>query len=146
MIEINSPDQMYELGVRLGSQFRSGDLILLNGPLGAGKTLLAQGIGAALGFEGITSPTFIISRTYLGKPALIHVDVYRLLQSDNPNLSLDDLDLDAEREEAVTVVEWGGSIAARLSEERLEISIDRRDEARKVSAIGIGQRWDGFYL
>ncbi len=146
MVEIATPAQMFELGAKLGSQFRSGDLILLNGPLGAGKTLLTQGIGSTLGFSGITSPTFVISRTHVGKPSLIHVDAYRLLQSEDPNLSLDDLDLDSEREEAVTVIEWGGDIAARLSEERLEISIDRSDEVRRISAIGIGQRWAGFKL
>lgn len=146
MIEVATPAQMFGLGEKLGSQFKAGDLILLNGPLGAGKTVLAQGIGAALGFAGVTSPTFVISRTYLGNPSLIHVDVYRLLQSENPNLSLDDLDIDSEREEAVTLVEWGGSVAARLSDERLEISIDRAEEIRKVSAVGFGSRWAGFNL
>jgi tRNA threonylcarbamoyladenosine biosynthesis protein TsaE len=145
MIEIASPDEMYELGQRVGAQLRIGDLVLLNGPLGAGKTLLTQGIGASLGIEGITSPTFVISRVHQGPITLIHMDAYRLLDSENPSLSLDDLDLDTERESAITVVEWGGA-AERLSEERLEITIDRESEVRKVSAVGIGNRWNGFRL
>ncbi|MCX6430872.1 MAG: tRNA (adenosine(37)-N6)-threonylcarbamoyltransferase complex ATPase subunit type 1 TsaE [Actinobacteria bacterium] len=145
MIEIASPDEMYELGKSIGAQLRIGDLVLLNGPLGAGKTLLTQGIGAALGIEGITSPTFVISRVHRGTITLIHMDAYRLLDSENPSLSLDDLDLDTERESAITVVEWGGA-AARLSEERLEITIDRELEVRKVSAVGIGARWKEFSL
>jgi len=145
MIEIASPDEMYELGKRIGAQLRIGDLVLLNGPLGAGKTLLTQGIGASLGIEGITSPTFVISRVHQGPITLIHMDAYRLLDSENPSLSLDDLDLDTERESAITVVEWGGA-ASRLSDERLEITIDRESEIRKVSAVGIGNRWIGFTL
>ncbi len=144
MIEVATPAAMFDLGSKLGAKFRAGDLIVLNGPLGAGKTVLVQGIGAALGFAGITSPTFVISRTYVGNPSLIHVDAYRLLQRDNPNLSLDNLDIDSEREDAVTVVEWGGSIASRLSQERLEITMDRSDETRKVTFVGVGSRWDGF--
>ena len=145
MIEIASPDEMYELGKRIGAQLRIGDLVLLNGPLGAGKTLLTQGIGASLGIEGITSPTFVISRVHQGPITLIHMDAYRLLDSENPSLSLDDLDLDTERESAITVVEWGGA-ASRLSDERLEITIDRESEIRKVSAVGFGNRWIGFTL
>jgi tRNA threonylcarbamoyladenosine biosynthesis protein TsaE len=150
MVEIATPHEMFELGKRIGAQLRAGDLILLSGPLGAGKTLLTQGIGASLGIEDITSPTFVISRTHKAPDneihTLIHVDAYRLLQSENPNLSLDDLDLDTEREDAVTVVEWGGIAAARLSDERLEITIDRRAETRKVSSVAIGARWEGFRL
>lgn len=146
MIEIASPDEMFELGKRIGKQLRTGDLVLLNGPLGAGKTLLTQGIGASLGIDGITSPTFVISRVHRAKVNLIHVDAYRLMVAENPNLSLDDLDLDSEREDAITVVEWGGSSAARLSEDRLEITIDRGSETRKVSALGCGLRWEGFSL
>lgn len=146
MIEVALPEEMFELGKRLGEQLRAGDLVLINGPLGAGKTLLTQGIGASLGISGITSPTFVISRVHRGKVNLIHVDAYRLLTAENPNLTLDDLDLDSERENAITVVEWGGSAAARLSEDRLEIYIDRESETRKVSAIGCGSRWKGFSL
>jgi len=113
MVEISTPAQMFELGRSVGARLKAGDLILLSGPLGAGKTLLVQGLGSALGISGITSPTFVISRTYKGSLPLIHVDAYRLQQSENPNLSLDDLDLDTEREDAVTAIEWGGEAAAR---------------------------------
>jgi tRNA threonylcarbamoyladenosine biosynthesis protein TsaE len=137
---------MFDLGKKIGSQCKAGDLILLNGPLGAGKTVLVQGIGAALGIEGVTSPTFVISRVHKGSLPLIHVDAYRLLDGANTNAYLDDLDLDSERESGVTVIEWGGQESARLSNERLEISIDRSDDVGDVSAKAIGARWSGFSL
>ena len=137
---------MFGLGQKLGAQLRAGDLILLNGPLGAGKTVLVQGIGAALGFTDITSPTFVISRIHKGPLSLIHVDVYRLLESGNAAAYLDDLDLDSARESAVTVIEWGGAESARLSDERLEIDIDRTDDERVVTVRAIGTRWAGFKL
>lgn len=146
MVTISTPEAMFELGKRIGAQVRAGDLIVLNGPLGAGKTLLTQGIGDALGISGITSPTFVISRIHKGKIPLIHVDAYRLMQSENPIFSLDDLDLDSERDDAITVIEWGGELAARLSEERLEVFIDRTYEVRRVSAVGHGKRWEDFSL
>lgn len=135
---------MHDLGKRIGSQCQAGDLILLNGPLGAGKTVLVQGIGEALGINDVTSPTFVISRIHKAELPLIHVDAYRLLESGNAALYLDDLDLDSPREGAVTVIEWGGEESARLSEERLEIVIDRSDEVREVAITPIGARWQGF--
>lgn len=137
---------MFGLGQQLGSQLRAGDLILLNGPLGAGKTVLVQGIGSALGFNEVTSPTFVISRIHKGPLSLIHVDAYRLLESGNAALYLDDLDLDTPRESAVTVIEWGGAESARLSDDRLEIEIDRTDEEREVTIRAVGPRWEGFKL
>ena len=137
---------MFRLGQKLGTQLRAGDLILLNGPLGAGKTVLVQGIGAALGFKEVTSPTFVISRIHKGPLSLIHVDAYRLLESGNAALYLDDLDLDTPRESAVTVIEWGGAESVRLSDERLEIDIDRSEDEREVSIRAIGPRWAGFQL
>lgn len=137
---------MFNLGQKIGSQLRAGDLILLNGPLGAGKTVFVQGIGAALGFTEITSPTFVISRIHKGPLSLIHVDAYRLLEGGNAAAYLDDLDLDTPRESAVTVIEWGGEESARLSDERLEIDIDRTAEDRLVSIRAIGPRWAGFNL
>lgn len=135
---------MHELGKRIGSQCRAGDLILLNGPLGAGKTVLVQGIGEALGISDVTSPTFVISRIHKAPLPLIHVDAYRLFEGGNAALYLDDLDLDSPRESAVTVIEWGGQESARLSEERLEIVIDRTDEVREVNITAVGARWQGF--
>ena len=146
MIAIATPDEMFALGAKLGSQLKAGDLILLNGSLGAGKTLLTQGIGSAFGITGITSPTFVISRVHQGKLPLIHVDAYRLLIDGQANLYLDDLDLDSAISDSVTVIEWGGAEAARLSDQRLEINIDRSDEIRQVTSIGIGDRWNGFSL
>lgn len=137
---------MFSLGQQLGAQLRAGDLILLNGPLGAGKTVLVQGIGSALGFNEVTSPTFVISRIHQGALSLIHVDAYRLLESGNAALYLDDLDLDTSRESAVTVIEWGGEESARLSDDRLEIEIDRTDDQREVTIRAVGPRWAGFEL
>ena len=146
MITISSPEAMFELGKSIGSRLRVGDLLVLNGPLGAGKTLLTQGIGDALGIYGITSPTFVISRIHKGEIPFIHVDAYRLIQSENPIFSLDDLDLDSEQENSITVIEWGGELAARLSDERLEIFIDRTHEAREITAVRHGARWENFSL
>jgi tRNA threonylcarbamoyladenosine biosynthesis protein TsaE len=146
VIAIATPDEMFALGAKIGASLVAGDLILINGPLGAGKTLLTQGIGSALGISGITSPTFVISRVHQGKLPLIHVDAYRLLIDGQANLYLDDLDLDSALPGSVTVVEWGGAEAARLSEDRLEINIDRSEEVRQVSAVGMGARWAGFTL
>ena len=143
-IEVVTAQQMFDLGISLSVQLKVGDLVLINGPLGAGKTVLAQGIGKGLGIDDITSPTFVISRTHKGVLPMIHVDAYRLIDTKNPSLYLDDLDLDTEN--SVTVVEWGGAESARLSEDRLEISIDRTDEVRQVEIKAIGARWDGFAL
>ncbi len=137
---------MHDLGKRIGAQCRPGDLILLNGPLGAGKTVLVQGIGEALGIPDVTSPTFVISRIHKAPLSLIHVDAYRLLENGNAALYLDDLDLDTPRESAVTVIEWGGAESARLSEERLEITIDRTNDVREVNIKAIGARWQGLSL
>jgi len=144
VITIATADAMHQLGVKLSAQLRAGDLVLVNGPLGAGKTVLAQGIGAGLGISGVTSPTFVISRVHKAAIPFIHVDAYRLVDSDNPNLYLDDLDLDIAN--SITVIEWGGAESARLSEDRIEITIDRSDDVRKVEVNPIGSRWAGFSL
>ena len=144
MITIATPEAMHQLGVKLSAQLQAGDLVLVNGPLGAGKTVLAQGIGAGLGVAGVTSPTFVISRVHKAAIPFIHVDAYRLIDSENPNLYLDDLDLDIAN--SITVIEWGGAESARLSEDRLEITIDRSDDVRKVEVKPIGSRWAGFSL
>jgi tRNA threonylcarbamoyladenosine biosynthesis protein TsaE len=145
-MKITSTEAMFDLGQKIGSQCAPGDLILLNGPLGAGKTVLVQGIGAALGFRDITSPTFVISRVHKGKIPLIHVDAYRLLEAGNASAILDDLDLDSFREIGVTVIEWGGEESARLSDERLEIEINRDEEVRVISIKKIGKRWESLSL
>jgi tRNA threonylcarbamoyladenosine biosynthesis protein TsaE len=144
MISVATADEMHQLGEKLSANLRAGDLILVNGPLGAGKTVLAQGVGAGLGISGITSPTFVISRIYKAAVPFIHVDAYRLVGSENPNLYLDDLDLDIAG--SITLIEWGGAESARLSEDRLEINIDRTTEVRQVSALTFGDRWAGFSL
>jgi tRNA threonylcarbamoyladenosine biosynthesis protein TsaE len=144
MIAVATADEMHQLGEKLSAHLRAGDLVLVNGPLGAGKTVLAQGVGAGLGIAGITSPTFVISRVHKAAVPFIHVDAYRLVDSENPNLYLDDLDLDTAG--SITLIEWGGAESARLSEDRLEITIDRSDEVRKVEITPVGTRWAGFKL
>ena len=145
-VRIETAADMHALGMRIGAQCRAGDLILLNGPLGAGKTVLVQGIGQALGINDVTSPTFVISRIHTAALSLIHVDTYRLLEGGNAAVYLDDLDLDTAREDAVTVIEWGGAESARLSDERLEITIDRTEEVREVLINKVGARWQGVEL
>ena len=130
--------------MQLSAHLRAGDLLLVNGPLGAGKTVLAQGVGAGLGVTGITSPTFVISRVHKADIPFIHVDAYRLVDSENPNPYLDDLDLDIAN--SITFIEWGGAESARLSEDRLEITIDRSNEERTVEITPVGSRWAGFTL
>jgi tRNA threonylcarbamoyladenosine biosynthesis protein TsaE len=144
VITIATPEAMHQLGLQISAQLRAGDLVLVNGPLGAGKTVLAQGIGAGLGVAGITSPTFVISRVHKAEIPFIHVDAYRLVDSENPNLYLDDLDLDIAN--SITLIEWGGAESARLSEDRLEITIDRSSDERTVEIKAIGPRWAGFSL
>lgn len=145
---VKSVDEMRELGRSIAAKTKAGDLIVLSGPLGAGKTVLTQGIGAALGITGVTSPTFVISRVHKGNVPLIHVDAYRLLGSAKSTFEFDDLDLDTGRESAVTVIEWGGEVGARFGEDFLEIVIDfgAGEDEREVSAFPHGKRWEGFTL
>ena len=144
MITIATAEAMHQLGIQLSAHLRAGDLVLVNGPLGAGKTVLAQGVGSGLGITGITSPTFVISRVHKAAIPFIHVDAYRLVDSDNPNLYLDDLDLDIAN--SITLIEWGGAESTRLSEDRLEITIDRSSDERTVEIKAVGPRWAGFSL
>lgn len=145
-IEINSLAEMHKLGARIGEQLRAGALILLSGPLGAGKTALTQGIGQALGIENITSPTFVISRIHPGKIPLVHVDAYRL-QGDSTAI-FDDLDLESYLPTSITVVEWGEGLADRLADQYLEVKIEfgESDDQRLVSLISHGQRFAEFKL
>jgi len=148
VIEISSPAAMREFGASLGAQLRAGDLIVLQGPLGAGKTALTQGIGSALGFDQITSPTFVISRVHNGKLPLIHVDAYRLLGSASSAFEFDDLDLATQRESAVTVIEWGAEVALRLGEGYLllDIAYGKSDDERTIKVSKFGDRWDEVKL
>jgi tRNA threonylcarbamoyladenosine biosynthesis protein TsaE len=139
---------MRQLGAKLAAYLQPGDLVVLRGNLGAGKTALTQGIGEFLGVSDVTSPTFVIARTHKGNTPLIHVDAYRLLDSGTNNFEIDDLDLDTSRSSAITVIEWGEAVAARLNEDYLliDISFGSSDEERNVEFIGHGARWQGFSL
>jgi tRNA threonylcarbamoyladenosine biosynthesis protein TsaE len=144
---VRTAAEMRALGRGLADHLRAGDVVVLTGPLGAGKTTLTQGIGDGLGVKGpVTSPTFVIARVHppLGAgPALVHVDAYRLGDA----AEVDDLDLDADLDSAVIVVEWGQGLVERLAEDRLEIRIGRPcgspldDESRTVRLTGTGARW-----
>ena len=139
---------MRDLGARIATQLRPGDIVVLRGNLGAGKTAFTQGIGRQLGINDVTSPTFVISRTHKAKIPLIHVDAYRLLGNTSQNFEIDDLDLQTVRESAITVIEWGEEVATRLNEDYLLVDIafgDKEDE-RIVEFQGRGQRWEGFKL
>ena len=146
-VPVPTAEAMHTFGVRLAGQLRAGDLVLLTGPLGAGKTTLAAGIGEGLGVRGrATSPTFVIAREHppLGDgPWLVHVDAYRLGGLDE----LEDLDLTANADQAVTLVEWGHDLAEGLAAERLEVLIDRpedvdpQDETRWLTLVGTLGRW-----
>ncbi|HZX08282.1 tRNA (adenosine(37)-N6)-threonylcarbamoyltransferase complex ATPase subunit type 1 TsaE [Kribbella sp.] len=146
-VELTVPtaDDMQAIGEELAGQLRAGDVLVLSGDLGAGKTTFTQGLGAGLKVRGaITSPTFVISRVHpslVGGPALVHVDAYRV----GGFAELDDLDLDASLEEAVTVVEWGHGLAEGLAPDRLDIVVTRgdddTDETRALRITPVGPRW-----
>jgi len=145
-LRIATDGDMRDLGRRLAALLRAGDLVILAGPLGAGKTTLVQGIGAGLGVRGpVTSPTFVIARVHPAAagpgPALVHADAYRLGSIEE----VDDLDLDTDVASAVTVVEWGTGLAEALADDRLEITIepDRDGDARTVRINAHGARWNG---
>jgi tRNA threonylcarbamoyladenosine biosynthesis protein TsaE len=122
---INSLEEMHKFGSDLGKKLKAGNLILLSGPLGSGKTALTQGIGQALGFKNITSPTFVISKIYKGNPNLIHVDAYRL--QGEASALFDDLDLESYLPSSVTVVEWGQGFVDRIADKYLEIKLEHGD-------------------
>ncbi len=153
-LTVPSAAGMRVLGRRLAALLRPGDLVVLTGPLGAGKTTLVQGIGEGLRVRGpVTSPTFVIARVHpslAGGPALVHADAYRLASP----AEVDDLDLDASLETSVTVVEWGGGLAEGLAADRLDVSITVPAEVADPAAVagpdhrprtvrleGHGDRW-----
>ncbi len=136
-----TPDDVRAWGATLAAGLRAGDLVVLTGPLGAGKTVLVQGIAAGLDVRArITSPTFVIARVHRdGRVPLVHVDAYRL----SSLAEVDDLDLDVDVADSVTVVEWGAGLVERLAESYLEVRITRNDdsEVRTIALVGHGDRW-----
>lgn len=135
---------MRKLGQTIGQKLVIGDVVALTGPLGAGKTELTKGIAAHFGIDEVTSPTFVIARSYKSNPPLIHMDAYRLLAGANPLYELEDLDLSAET--SITVIEWGGELVDYIASDFLEVIINRDSDIREVSFIGHGPRWQGFSL
>lgn len=142
---IQDPDHMNLLGLAIAKVLRAGDLLLLNGPLGAGKITLTRGIGEGLGAQGtVQSPTFVLARTHRTEagPKLVHVDAYRL----NSAVELDDLDIDFAN--SIVVVEWARDYIDGIAERWLQVDINREseDESREVTINGIGQRWEGVEI
>jgi tRNA threonylcarbamoyladenosine biosynthesis protein TsaE len=144
-LELPTVDDTRDFGRRLAALLQAGDLVILDGPLGAGKTALAQGIGAGLGVRGaVTSPTFVIARVHqpdphrAGRLPMVHVDAYRLAGL----AEVDDLDLDASLDEAVTLVEWGEGRVEQLADAHLLVRLRRRDDdTRTVELVGFGGDW-----
>ncbi len=150
-VQVPTAARMRGLGRRLAALLRAGDLVVLTGPLGAGKTTLVQGIAEGMGVRGpVTSPTFVIARVHPhagAGPALVHADAYRL----GSRAEVDDLDLDADLDRSVTVVEWGEGLVEDLAPSRLEIKITMTgaaeqsgvpEESRTVRLAGRGRRWE----
>ncbi|WP_238007575.1 tRNA (adenosine(37)-N6)-threonylcarbamoyltransferase complex ATPase subunit type 1 TsaE [Dactylosporangium sp. AC04546] len=142
---LSTADDTRAFGRALSEVLRPGDLVVLTGPLGAGKTALAQGVGAGLKVSGdVTSPTFVIARVHRGgRIPMVHVDAYRLGAVKDPLGEVDALDLDATLEDSVTLVEWGEGLVEQLSDEHLEVRLDRReDDSRVVALIPRGGDWE----
>jgi tRNA threonylcarbamoyladenosine biosynthesis protein TsaE len=140
--ELSTAEDTKALGAQLGGQLRAGDVVVLSGPLGAGKTVVAKGIAEAMDVDGpVTSPTYVLARVHRprrpGNPAMVHVDMYRLLDHAGTDLlgELDSLDLDTDLDDAVVVVEWGEGIVERLSERHLDIRLERAAETEVRTAI-----------
>lgn len=140
--ELSTAEDTIALGASLGRSLRAGDVVVLSGPLGAGKTVLAKGIAQAMDVEGpVISPTFVLARVHrarrAGAPAMVHVDLYRLLDQTSVDLltELDSLDLDTDLDDAVVVVEWGEGLAERLSDSHLDIRLERAADTETRTAI-----------
>ncbi|HEX2738529.1 MAG TPA: tRNA (adenosine(37)-N6)-threonylcarbamoyltransferase complex ATPase subunit type 1 TsaE [Acidimicrobiia bacterium] len=138
-----SASETLELAARAGALLQAGDLVVLEGDLGAGKTVFAKGVARALGVtETVVSPTFTIVREYRGRVPLVHVDVYRLdTMQEVEDLGIEEIIGD----DRVTLVEWGDVIASALPAERLVIRLElgERDDSRRITALPIGPRWAG---
>lgn len=139
--ELPTVEDTIALGEQLGRELRAGDVVVLSGPLGAGKTAFTKGIALGMDVEGpVTSPTFVLARVHRarrpGHPELVHVDVYRLLEHTGADLlaELDSLDLDADLDDAVVVVEWGEGLAERLSENHLDVALARSADSEVRTA------------
>jgi len=145
-ILIDSVDQMHQLGAKIGAKLKSGDVVVLTGELGSGKTTLTQGIGSAFGVASVTSPTFVISRVHKGEPNFIHIDAYRLI-GNNLN-AFADLDFESYLKNSVFVIEWGSDFVSTLTEQFLEIVIKQgeSEDSRVVTLIPTGDRWAGLEL
>ncbi len=146
---LTTVDDTRAFGARLAAVLQPGDLVVLSGPLGAGKTALAQGVGRGLRVLGdVTSPTFVIARVHRpdraagGTVPMVHVDAYRLGSVTDPRAQVDDLDLDASVDDSVTLVEWGEGMVEQLADSYLEVRIDRRDDdTREVTLVGHHGTW-----
>ena len=145
-IQVDSPQQMFEMGEKIGRLLKPSDVVVVNGELGVGKTVLTQGIASAFKILGVTSPTFVISRIHKGNPNFIHIDAYRLLDSDPSNFA--DLDFESYLASSVFVIEWGKNFVSTLTDQYLEINIDRgqKDDQRQVEFVMVGDRWENFKL
>lgn len=159
VLDVPTAADMQALGARLAALLRPGDLMVLTGDLGAGKTTLTQGLGAAMGVRGrVASPTFVISRVHPAEgdgPALVHVDTYRMADA----LEVADLDLEYSLADSITVVEWGAGLVEDLSADRLELVLTRQADpppgadpddpsaaVRTVTVSAVGERWAGTDL
>jgi tRNA threonylcarbamoyladenosine biosynthesis protein TsaE len=143
-IQVDSAKAMHQLGAKIGARLKPSDVVVLTGDLGAGKTVLTQGIASAFGIENVTSPTFVISRVYKGKPNFIHADAYRLL--DTGIESFTDLDFESYLPSSIFVIEWGAAFVTTLTDQYLDIKINQgsSETSREVEITPIGQRWSGF--
>jgi len=137
---------MHQFGAKIGAQLKPSDVVVLSGELGSGKTVLTQGIASALGFLDITSPTFVISRIHKGKPNFIHIDAYRLLDSDISNFT--DLDFESYLPNSIFVIEWGAPFVSTLTDQYLDVKImpGENENTRNLVITAVGDRWQGFNL
>jgi len=137
---------MHQLGAKIGAQLKPGDVVVLSGDLGSGKTVLTQGIASAFGLSDITSPTFVISRIHKGQPNFIHIDAYRLLDSSLSNFT--DLDFESYLPSSIFVIEWGAPFVSTLTDQYLDVKITpgENENSRNLAITTVGQRWQGFNL